>query len=137
MGDSRKLHTFPKSSKRPLYERCHIRGMLKTKYFIFNKEYYYKLWVWHRVIDGLKLIHILDVVLFICIKTCHLTRHKVKYKVDDCGNIIVRFLLFGNIIIKGSCDPTLGSWRFDETLDYSRLFYEWATKIQKLKIFRC
>ena len=42
--------------------------------------------------------------------------------------------LFGNIIIKGSGDPTLGSWRFDETLDYSRLVLDWANKINALNI---
>lgn len=40
--------------------------------------------------------------------------------------------LFGNIIIKGGGDPTLGSWRFDETLDYSRLFLDWATLVSCL-----
>jgi serine-type D-Ala-D-Ala carboxypeptidase/endopeptidase (penicillin-binding protein 4) len=42
--------------------------------------------------------------------------------------------LLGNLIIKGSGDPTLGSWRFDETLDYSRLLLDWANKIKSLKI---
>lgn len=42
--------------------------------------------------------------------------------------------LIGNIIIKGSGDPTLGSWRFDETLDYSRLLLHWANDIKALNI---
>ncbi len=42
--------------------------------------------------------------------------------------------LFGNIIIRGSGDPSLGSWRFAETLDYAKLFEDWANKIKKLNI---
>ncbi|MES2795101.1 MAG: D-alanyl-D-alanine carboxypeptidase/D-alanyl-D-alanine-endopeptidase [Bacteroidota bacterium] len=52
----------------------------------------------------------------------------------ETRGIIRNDTLFGNIIIRGSGDPTLGSWRFDETLDYSRLFVDWATKINQLKI---
>lgn len=52
----------------------------------------------------------------------------------DYSGTIRNDTLFGNIIIKGSGDPTLGSWRFDETLDYSRLFYDWATKIKNLNV---
>lgn len=52
----------------------------------------------------------------------------------DYSGTIRNDTLFGNLIIKGSGDPTLGSWRFDKTLNYSRLFYDWATKIQKLNV---
>jgi serine-type D-Ala-D-Ala carboxypeptidase/endopeptidase (penicillin-binding protein 4) len=58
-----------------------------------------------------------------------------RYKTDlEYNGIIRNDTLIGNLIIKGSGDPTLGSWRFDETLDYSRQILHWAEDIQKLKI---
>ncbi len=60
---------------------------------------------------------------------------KFRYQTAlEYTGIIKNDTLFGNIIIKGSGDPTLGSWRFDETLDYSRLMLNWATKIKELNI---
>ncbi len=42
--------------------------------------------------------------------------------------------LFGDILVRGSGDPTLGSWRFDETLDYSRQILHWANDIKNLNV---
>ncbi|MDZ7897190.1 MAG: D-alanyl-D-alanine carboxypeptidase/D-alanyl-D-alanine-endopeptidase [Arcicella sp.] len=43
-------------------------------------------------------------------------------------------VLTGNIIIKGSGDPTLGSWRFKNYPDYKQLTDVWAKKIKDLGI---
>jgi serine-type D-Ala-D-Ala carboxypeptidase/endopeptidase (penicillin-binding protein 4) len=43
-------------------------------------------------------------------------------------------VLTGNIIIKGSGDPTLGSWRFKNYPDYKQLTDNWAKKIKELGI---
>ena len=43
-------------------------------------------------------------------------------------------ILIGNIIIKGSGDPSLGSWRFKNQLDYKQLTNRWAKKIKELGI---
>lgn len=43
-------------------------------------------------------------------------------------------ILIGNIIIKGSGDPSLGSWRFKNQPDYKQLTDRWAKKIKELGI---
>lgn len=43
-------------------------------------------------------------------------------------------ILTGNIIIKGSGDPSLGSWRFKNYPDYKQLCTIWAKKIKDLGI---
>ena len=43
-------------------------------------------------------------------------------------------VLTGNIIIKGSGDPSLGSWRFKNYPDYKQLTEIWAKKIKDLGI---
>jgi serine-type D-Ala-D-Ala carboxypeptidase/endopeptidase (penicillin-binding protein 4) len=43
-------------------------------------------------------------------------------------------VLVGNIIIKGSGDPTLGSWRFKNYPDYKQLTDIWVKKIKELGI---
>ena len=43
-------------------------------------------------------------------------------------------ILTGNIIIRGSGDPSLGSWRFKNQLDYKQLTDRWAKKINDLGI---
>jgi serine-type D-Ala-D-Ala carboxypeptidase/endopeptidase (penicillin-binding protein 4) len=43
-------------------------------------------------------------------------------------------ILTGNIIIKGSGDPSLGSWRFKLQPDYKQLTDRWAKKIKDLGI---
>lgn len=43
-------------------------------------------------------------------------------------------ILTGNIIIKGSGDPSLGSWRFKNQPDYKQLTENWAKKIKSLGI---
>ena len=43
-------------------------------------------------------------------------------------------VLTGNIIIKGSGDPSLGSWRFKSYPDYKQLTESWAKKIKDLGI---
>jgi serine-type D-Ala-D-Ala carboxypeptidase/endopeptidase (penicillin-binding protein 4) len=43
-------------------------------------------------------------------------------------------VLTGNIIIKGSGDPSLGSWRFKEKPDYKQITENWAKKIRELGI---
>jgi serine-type D-Ala-D-Ala carboxypeptidase/endopeptidase (penicillin-binding protein 4) len=43
-------------------------------------------------------------------------------------------VLTGNIIIKGTGDPSLGSWRFKNHLDYKQLTELWAKKIKELGI---
>jgi D-alanyl-D-alanine carboxypeptidase/D-alanyl-D-alanine-endopeptidase (penicillin-binding protein 4) len=43
-------------------------------------------------------------------------------------------ILTGNIIIKGSGDPSLGSWRYKNRLDYKQLNELWAKKIKNLGI---
>ena len=43
-------------------------------------------------------------------------------------------VLTGNIIIKGSGDPSLGSWRFKNYPDYKQLCVSWAKKIKDLGI---
>lgn len=43
-------------------------------------------------------------------------------------------VLTGNIIIKGSGDPSLGSWRFKNQPDYKQLNENWAKKIKSLGI---
>ncbi len=43
-------------------------------------------------------------------------------------------VLTGNIIIKGSGDPSLGSWRFKNQPDYKQLNDRWAKKIKDLGI---
>ena len=43
-------------------------------------------------------------------------------------------VLTGNIIIKGSGDPSLGSWRFKNYRDYKQLSDNWAKKIKDLGI---
>ena len=43
-------------------------------------------------------------------------------------------VLIGNIIIKGSGDPSLGSWRFKNQPDYKQLNDRWAKKIKDLGI---
>jgi serine-type D-Ala-D-Ala carboxypeptidase/endopeptidase (penicillin-binding protein 4) len=43
-------------------------------------------------------------------------------------------VLTGNIIIKGTGDPTLGSWRFKNYPDYKQLTDIWAKKIKDLGI---
>ena len=43
-------------------------------------------------------------------------------------------VLTGNIIIKGSGDPSLGSWRFKNYPDYKQLTNIWAKKIKDLGI---
>ena len=43
-------------------------------------------------------------------------------------------VLLGNIIIKGSGDPSLGSWRFKNQPDYKQLTEYWAKKIKDLGI---
>jgi D-alanyl-D-alanine carboxypeptidase/D-alanyl-D-alanine-endopeptidase (penicillin-binding protein 4) len=43
-------------------------------------------------------------------------------------------VLTGNIIIKGSGDPSLGSWRFKNHPDYKQLTENWAKKIKALGI---
>jgi serine-type D-Ala-D-Ala carboxypeptidase/endopeptidase (penicillin-binding protein 4) len=43
-------------------------------------------------------------------------------------------VLTGNIIIKGSGDPSLGSWRFKNYPDYKQLTENWAKKIKELGI---
>jgi serine-type D-Ala-D-Ala carboxypeptidase/endopeptidase (penicillin-binding protein 4) len=43
-------------------------------------------------------------------------------------------VLIGNIIIKGSGDPSLGSWRFKNQPDYKQLTDRWSKKIKDLGI---
>ncbi len=43
-------------------------------------------------------------------------------------------VLIGNIIIRGSGDPSLGSWRFKSQPDYKQLIDLWAKKIKELGI---
>ena len=43
-------------------------------------------------------------------------------------------ILIGNIIIRGSGDPALGSWRFKNQPDYKQLTDRWAKKIKDLGI---
>ena len=43
-------------------------------------------------------------------------------------------VLIGNIIIKGSGDPSLGSWRFKNQPDYKQLSDRWSMKIKNLGI---
>jgi len=43
-------------------------------------------------------------------------------------------VLVGNIIIRGSGDPSLGSWRFKNQPDYKQLTEYWAKKIKDLGI---
>ncbi len=43
-------------------------------------------------------------------------------------------VLTGNIVIKGSGDPSLGSWRFKSYPDYKQLSDNWAKKIKDLGI---
>ncbi len=43
-------------------------------------------------------------------------------------------VLIGNIIIRGSGDPSLGSWRFKNKLDYKQINEYWAKKIKDLGI---
>ncbi len=43
-------------------------------------------------------------------------------------------ILIGNIIIRGSGDPSLGSWRFKNQPDYKQLTDRWAKKINDLGI---
>ncbi|MES2518908.1 MAG: D-alanyl-D-alanine carboxypeptidase/D-alanyl-D-alanine-endopeptidase [Bacteroidota bacterium] len=43
-------------------------------------------------------------------------------------------VLTGNVIIKGSGDPSLGSWRFKNQPDYKQLTDLWAKKIKNLGI---
>jgi serine-type D-Ala-D-Ala carboxypeptidase/endopeptidase (penicillin-binding protein 4) len=43
-------------------------------------------------------------------------------------------VLIGNIIIRGSGDPSLGSWRFKNQPDYKQLTDKWAKKIKDLGI---
>lgn len=47
---------------------------------------------------------------------------------------IIDSILIGNIIIKGSGDPSLGSWRFKNYPDYKQLSDNWAKKIKDLGI---
>ena len=43
-------------------------------------------------------------------------------------------ILVGNVIIKGSGDPSLGSWRFKSQPDYKQLIDRWTKKIKELGI---
>jgi len=43
-------------------------------------------------------------------------------------------VLTGDIIIKGSGDPSFGSWRFEKQMDYKTLFDTWTQKIKILGI---
>lgn len=43
-------------------------------------------------------------------------------------------VLVGNIIIRGSGDPSLGSWRFKNQPDYKQLMDRWTKKIKNLGI---
>jgi serine-type D-Ala-D-Ala carboxypeptidase/endopeptidase (penicillin-binding protein 4) len=43
-------------------------------------------------------------------------------------------VLIGNIIIKGSGDPSLGSWRFKSQPDYKQLIDRWTKKIKEIGI---
>ena len=43
-------------------------------------------------------------------------------------------ILVGNIIIKGSGDPSLGSWRFKTQPDYKQITDRWVKKIKELGI---
>lgn len=43
-------------------------------------------------------------------------------------------ILIGNVIIRGTGDPSLGSWRFKTQLDYKQLTERWAKKIKELGI---
>jgi len=43
-------------------------------------------------------------------------------------------ILIGNIIIRGSGDPSLGSWRFKNQPDYKQINENWAKKIKNLGI---
>lgn len=43
-------------------------------------------------------------------------------------------ILVGNVIIRGSGDPSLGSWRFKNQPDYKQLTDRWAKKIKGLGI---
>ena len=43
-------------------------------------------------------------------------------------------ILIGNIIIRGSGDPSLGSWRFKNKPDYKQINEHWAKKIKDLGI---
>lgn len=47
---------------------------------------------------------------------------------------LVDSVLIGNIIIKGTGDPSFGSWRFDKQQDYKLLCEVWAQKIKALGI---
>jgi serine-type D-Ala-D-Ala carboxypeptidase/endopeptidase (penicillin-binding protein 4) len=42
--------------------------------------------------------------------------------------------LFGSIYIRGTGDPTLGSWRFPEKPNHENLFEKWAIEIKKIGI---
>ncbi|MEA5139274.1 D-alanyl-D-alanine carboxypeptidase/D-alanyl-D-alanine endopeptidase [Arcicella rigui] len=54
-------------------------------------------------------------------------------KIEYSGQI-TDSVLIGNIIIKGSGDPSLGSWRLKNSLSYKELFESWAKKIKSLGI---
>jgi serine-type D-Ala-D-Ala carboxypeptidase/endopeptidase (penicillin-binding protein 4) len=43
-------------------------------------------------------------------------------------------VLIGNIIIKGTGDPSLGSWRFKSQPDYKQLIDRWTKKIKEIGI---
>lgn len=43
-------------------------------------------------------------------------------------------VLIGNIIIRGSGDPSLGSWRFKNQPDYKQLTDKWVKKIKELGV---
>jgi serine-type D-Ala-D-Ala carboxypeptidase/endopeptidase (penicillin-binding protein 4) len=52
----------------------------------------------------------------------------------EYSGLIKDSVLTGNIIIKGSGDPSLGSWRFKNYPDYKQLTELWAKKIKDLGI---
>ena len=54
-------------------------------------------------------------------------------KIEYSGQI-ADSVLIGNIIIKGSGDPSLGSWRLKNSLSHKELFESWAKKIKELGI---
>ena len=52
----------------------------------------------------------------------------------EYSGLIKDSVLIGNIIIKGSGDPSLGSWRFKNQPDYKQLTDRWTKKIKDLGI---